>query len=293
MSRLRGSCTQAIFFVKNSVQPVPIGVPGELYIGGDNLARGYLHQPELTAAKFIPNPFTQEAGARLYKTGDLARYQRDGCIEFLGRIDDQVKIRGFRIELGEIEAVLRQHPDVEQAVVVAREDVPGDKRLVAYSVLSRVATPDINSIRSFLQRKLPESMLPLIVTLKTLPLNPNGKVDRWQLPAPDQVQPLANFVAPRTNVEQVIAEIWAEVLSLERVGIHDNFFELGGHSLLATQVISRLRQAFQVELPLRYLFDTPTVADLAVAIAQKIAEQTDSELLEQMLAELEGVRNHE
>ncbi|MBW4636657.1 MAG: amino acid adenylation domain-containing protein [Gloeocapsa sp. UFS-A4-WI-NPMV-4B04] len=283
----RAIANTQIYILNAHLQPVPIGVPGELYIGGDNLARGYLHQPELTAAKFIPNPFTQEAGARLYKTGDLARYQRDGCIEFLGRIDDQVKIRGFRIELGEIEAVLRQHSDVEQAVVVAREDVPGDKRLVAYLVLSRVATPDINSIRSFLQRKLPEYMIPSVVTLKTLPLNPNGKVDRWQLPAPDQVQPLAGFFAPRTNVEQVIAGIWAEVLSLERVGIYDNFFELGGHSLLATQVISRLRQAFQVELPLRYLFDSPTVADLAVAIAQKLAEQTDNELLEQMLAELE------
>lgn len=289
----RAIANTQIYILDAHLQPVPIGVPGELYIGGDNLARGYLHQPELTAAKFIPNPFTHEVGARLYKTGDLACYQRDGCIEFLGRIDDQVKIRGFRIELGEIEAVLRQHPDVEQSVVVAREDVPSDKRLVAYLVLSRVATPDINSIRSYLQRKLPEYMIPSIVTLKTLPLNPNGKVDRWQLPAPDKVQPLSGFVAPRTNVEQVIAGIWAEVLSLEQVGIHDNFFELGGHSLLATQVISRLRQALQVELPLRYLFDAPTVADLAVAITQKIAEQTDSELLEQMLAELEGVRNHE
>lgn len=289
----RAIANTQIYILNAHLQPVPIGVPGELYIGGDNLARGYLHQPELTAAKFIPNPFTHEAGARLYKTGDLACYQRDSCIEFLGRIDDQVKIRGFRIELGEIEALLRQYPDVEQAVVVAREDVPGDKRLVAYLVLNRVATPDINSIRSFLQRKLPEYMIPSIVTLKTLPLNANGKVERWQLPAPEKVQPLAGFVAPRTNVEQVIAAIWTEVLSLERVGIYDNFFELGGHSLLATQVISRLRQALQVELPLRYLFDTPTVADLAVAIAQKLAEQTDNELLEQMLAELEGVRNHD
>lgn len=289
----RAIANTQIYILNAHLQPVPIGVPGELYIGGDNLARGYLYQPELTAAKFIPNPFSYEAGARLYKTGDLACYRRDGCIEFLGRIDDQVKIRGFRIELGEIETLLRQHSDVEQAVVVAREDVPGDKRLVAYLVPSRVATPDINSIRSFLQRKLPEYMIPSIVTLKTLPLNPNGKVDRWQLPAPEQVQPLASFVAPRTNVEQVIAGIWAEVLSLERVGIHDNFFELGGHSLLATQVISRLRQAFQVELPLRYLFDSPTVADLAVAIAQKLAEQTNNELLEQMLAELEGSRNNE
>ncbi len=283
----RAIANTQIYILNAHLQPVPIGVAGELYIGGNNLARGYLLQPELTAAKFIPNPFTHEAGARLYKTGDLARYRRDGCIEFLGRIDDQVKIRGYRIELGEIETVLGQHPDVEQAVVVAREDVPGDKRLVAYLVLSQVTTLDMNSIRSFLQRKLPEYMIPLVVTLKTLPLNPNGKVDRWQLPAPDQVQPLFCFVAPRTNVEQVIAGIWTEVLSLERVGIYDNFFELGGHSLLATQVISRLRQAFRVELPLRYLFDTPTVADLAVAIAQKLAEQTDNELLERMLAELE------
>ncbi|MEG3918368.1 amino acid adenylation domain-containing protein [Microcoleus sp. T3_A4] len=277
-----------IYILDSYLQPVPIGVPGELYIGGDNLARGYLNRPELTAEKFIPNPF--DAQSHLYKTGDLARYLPDGNIEFIGRIDGQVKIRGFRIELGEIEAVLGQHPDIAQAVVVAREDEMAQKRLVAYLISDQKQAPTHKEIRNFLTSKLPEYMVPsAFVILKSLPLTSNGKVDRRALPAPDAMRPelTGNFVAPRTNIEEVLAAIWAEVLKIEKVGIYDNFFELGGHSLLATQVISRVRQAFQVELPLHRLFESATVADFAVAIAQKQAEQTDNEILAQVLADLE------
>ncbi|MEG5139392.1 MULTISPECIES: non-ribosomal peptide synthetase [unclassified Microcoleus] len=279
-----------IYILDCYLQPVPIGVPGELYIGGDNLARGYLNRPELTAEKFIRNPFDTQAKTRLYKTGDLARYLPDGNIEFIGRIDNQVKIRGFRIELGEIEAALGQYPEIAQAVVVAREDAPGEKRLVAYLVSEQKQAPTHKEIRNFLTSKLPDYMVPwAFVTLKSLPLTPNGKIDRRSLPAPDEMRSelTGNFVAPRTNIEEVLAAIWAEVLKLEKVGIYDNFFELGGHSLLATQVISRVRQAFQVELPLHRLFESATVADFAVAIAQKQVEQTDSEMLARVLADLD------
>jgi amino acid adenylation domain-containing protein len=249
--------------------PVPIGVPGELYVGGDGLARGYLNRPELTAERFITNPFSPESGARLYKTGDLARYRPDGTLEYLGRIDQQVKIRGFRIELGEIEAVLGQHPAVQQVVVLVREETPGDKRLVAYIVSRQRLGSPASELRSFLQRQLPEYMLPTtFVLLDALPLTPSGKVDHRALPVPDQTKPelKETFVAPRTPVEKALAGIWVEVLGVGRVGIHDNFFELGGHSLNATQVASRLRAAFQIELPLRCLFETPTVAGLARAV---------------------------
>jgi amino acid adenylation domain-containing protein len=279
-----------IYILDSYLQPVPIGVPGELYIGGDNLARGYLNRPELTAEKFIPNPFDTQAKTRLYKTGDLARYLPDGNIEFIGRIDGQVKIRGFRIELGEIEAVLGQHPDIAQAVVVAPEDEMAQKRLVAYLISEQKQAPTHKEIRNFLTSKLPEYMVPsAFAILKSFPLTSNGKVDRRALPAPDAMRPelTGNFVAPRTNIEEVLAAIWAEVLKIEKVGIYDNFFELGGHSLLATQVISRVRQAFQVELPLHRLFESATVADFAVAIAQKQVEQTDSEMLAQVLADLD------
>ena len=257
-----------IFILNSHLQPVPTGVPGELHIGGVGLARGYLKRPELTAEKFIPNPFNTEPGARLYKTGDLARYRPDGNIEFLRRIDHQVKIRGFRIELGEIETVLCQHPAVQQAVVLAREDISREKQLVAYLV-PKESTPTTNDLRSFLQQKLPDYMVPsFFVFLDVLPLTPNGKVDRSALPAPSQTRPdlAAPFVAPRTPVEEVLEDIWAEVLGLTQIGIHDNFLELGGHSLRATQIVSRVRDAFQVELPLPCLFATPTIAGLAKII---------------------------
>ncbi|WP_017317669.1 non-ribosomal peptide synthetase [Mastigocladopsis repens] len=251
-------------------QPVPIGVPGELYIGGKGLARGYLNRPELTAQKFIPNPFGNKLGTRLYRTGDLARYLPSGEIEFIGRIDHQVKIRGFRIELGEIEAILNQHAHVRQAVVVASEDV-GDKRLVAYVSLQQTVT--VTELRSFLQEKLPEYMIPsAFVVLPAIPLTANGKVDRRALPAPDQLRPeLENiFVVPHTPVEEMLAGIWVKLLGVEQVGIHDNFFELGGHSLLAIRFLSQLREVLEVELPLRSLFESPTIAELAQKIEAKI-----------------------
>ncbi len=249
------------------LQPLPVGVPGELYISGVGLARGYLNQPELTAERFIPNPFKQ--GTRLYKTGDLARYLPDGSIEFLGRADNQVKIRGFRIELGEIEAELSQHPQVGEIALRVREDEPGNKYLVAYIVPREAVLPTVSELRSFLKQKLPDYMVPsAFVMLDALPLTPNGKVDRRTLPAPERARFGAEktFTSPRTPVEEVLAGIWAQVLEIEPVGIHDNFFELGGHSLLATQVIYRVRSALQVELPLRCLFESPTIAGLAESI---------------------------
>ena len=270
-----------IYLLDEQLQPVPIGVTGELYIGGDKLARGYLNRPELTAERFIPHPFSDREGASLYKTGDLARYLADGNIEFIGRRDEQVKIRGFRIELGEIEAVLSQHPAVARAVVIIWEEVPGDKQLVAYVVPIEhcqaepgqehsQAEPgneyDEYGWRQFLKQKLPGYMVPsAYVVLESLPLTPNGKVDRRLLPEPDtfsrDIQ--EDYIAPRNSVEEVLVGIWAKVLGVEQVSVCDNFFELGGHSLLATQLISRIRDAFQVELTVRNLFEAPTVAGLA------------------------------
>ena len=255
-----------IYILDSFLNPVPIGVQGELYIGGAGVARGYLNRPDLTADKFIPDPFSAHAGARLYKTGDLARYLPDGRIELLGRSDYQVKIRGFRVELGEIETALGEHPAVRAAVVLSQEDTPGEKRLVAYVVAAREAGPTANDLRSFLRQKLPEYMVPsALVLLDALPLMSNGKVDRRALPAVHRASPELemSFVIPGTPTEEMLAEIWAEILGIERVGIHDNFFDLGGHSLLATQVVSRIRDAFGVEIPLRQLFETPTVAGLA------------------------------
>jgi len=250
-------------------QPVPIGVPGELHLGGAGLARGYLNRPELTEEKFISHPFNNEPGARLYKTGDLVRYLPDGNIEFLGRIDHQVKVRGNRIELGEIESILGQHPNLREVVVTAREDVPGDKRLFAYVVPNQEQTTTPRDLRRFLKEKLPHYMMPsAFVVLDKLPRTPNGKVDRRALPVPDKARPELEetFVAPRTPIDEVLAGIWAEVLGLDKVGVQDNFFELGGHSLLATQVISRVRDAFSVELSLYSLFEAPTISSLGEKI---------------------------
>jgi acyl carrier protein len=291
-----------IYVLDQHQQPVPIGVPGELHIGGASLARGYLNRPELTAKAFIPNPFNDEPEARLYKTGDLVRYLPDGTIEFVGRIDYQVKIRGFRIELGEIEAVLAQHPKVLQAVVIAREDEPGEKRLVAYVVPKQEQAVTSQELRGLLKEKLPDYMVPsTFVILDTLPLTLTGKIDRRALPAPDKTPRSidVNFVAPRTPTEEVLTAIWTEVLGVQS-GIYDNFFEAGGHSLLATQVISRIRDVFSVELSLHSLFETPTVAGLAVAItslsfanAQSQAQKVDSEDVDLLLAELEGLSDEE
>ncbi|MBD1926383.1 amino acid adenylation domain-containing protein [Trichocoleus sp. FACHB-90] len=254
-----------IYLLDADLQPVPIGIVGELYIGGDGLAREYINRPDITAERFIYNPFNNKPESRLYKTGDLARYLPDGNIEFLGRIDNQVKIRGFRIELGEIEAILNQHPAVRETVVIIREEIPGDKHLIAYVVPDQQQTPT-SMMRQFLKEKLPEYMVPsAYVVLESLPLTPNGKVDRRALPAVDTLsfEMKEDYVAPRDRVEEVLVEIWAKVLGKQQIGVRDNFFELGGHSLLATQLISRIRDAFQIELSVRNLFESPTVASLA------------------------------
>ncbi|MGI0483800.1 amino acid adenylation domain-containing protein [Pantanalinema rosaneae CENA516] len=263
------SNTQA-YVLDGEKQRLPIGVPGELYLGGAGLARGYLHRPELTAERFIPNPFqpadSSLAADYLYKTGDLVRYTPDGNLEFLGRIDHQVKIRGFRIELGEIEATLRQYPSVREVVVIVREDIPAQKQLVAYLVSQSSPVPSISELRRFLQTQLPEYMLPAaFVLLEQMPLNPNGKVDRKALPAPDGDRPDldSTYVAPRTDLESQLAETWARILQLETVGVQDNFFELGGNSLLAAQLMVCLQETFQIELPVRHLFEHPTIAGLA------------------------------
>ncbi|MDB6124520.1 MAG: hypothetical protein JWQ71_3513 [Pedosphaera sp.] len=258
-----------IHLLDDKLKPVPNGEPGELYIGGICLARGYLHRPELTAERFIPDPFSTETGARLYKTGDLAKYLPDGNIEFLGRIDHQVKIRGYRIELSEIETVLGEYPAVRECAVTAREDAPGQKRLVAYVVSQPNETLTLSDVRRFLSEKLPDYMVPsAYVFLDALPLTPSGKVNRLGLPAPDQSRPEldAQYVAPRNATEEKIAAIWCEVLNLKQTGVHDNFFELGGHSLLVAQVVSRIRETFKIELPLFSLFDAPTVATFAEGI---------------------------
>ncbi|MEH2041494.1 non-ribosomal peptide synthetase [Nostoc sp.] len=259
------------YILDTHLQPVPIGVTGELYMGGEGLAREYLNRTEVTAKNFITHSFSNKPKARLYKTGDLARYLPDGNIEFLGRIDNQVKIRGFRIELSEIEAVLNQHPAVRETVVIVGEDVPDDKYLVVYVVLNpeQIAMQEVQGfaslLRQFLKEKLPEYMVPsAYVILESLPLTHNGKVDRRALPMPDTISfNNQDYVAPRSQVEKLLAQIWAKVLGKEQVGVHDNFFELGGHSLLATVLTSRIRDTFQIDLPVRNLFEAPTVEQLS------------------------------
>jgi amino acid adenylation domain-containing protein len=264
-----------VYILDQHLHPVPIGVTGELHIGDAGLARCYLSQPEQTATKFIPNPFSQEIGARLYKTGDLARYRLNGSVEFLGRTDDQVKVRGFRIELGEISAVLTEHPDVQQAVVLAREAEPNEC-LAAYVVPNPQRAVSASDLRLWLREQLPEYMMPTaFVLLKTLPLTPNGKVDREALPAPDdpRSQLEAAYVAPCNDVEQTIATIWQEALRVEKVGLYDNFFDLGGHSLLMVQVHSKLRQVFAKAVSIADLFAYPTVSALANYFSQEQAEE--------------------
>ena len=272
------------------LEPCPIGVPGHLYIGGECLASGYAQEPELTSQKFLPHPFLDQPGARLYKTGDMARFWPDGNIEFLGRQDTQVKIRGFRIELGEIEVVLTEHPAVRNAVVLTQGDVSGNKHLVAYVVPQSEQMPTISDLRGYLKVKLPEYMIPAVfVMLETLPLTSNGKVDRRALPKPDQdgMAQIAAYVAPRNSIEEKLQEIWTNFLGLERIGIHHNFFEVGGHSLLATQIMARVQAVFQVDLPLRALFENPSIAELATAIIQWQAKEIDNDLLMQLLAEFD------
>jgi acyl-CoA synthetase (AMP-forming)/AMP-acid ligase II len=265
-----------IYILDRHLTPVPIGVPGELYIGGVGVARGYLNRPALTATSFTPDPFGQESGTRLYKSGDLARYLADGKIEFLGRLDLQVKVRGFRVELSEIETVLAGHPAVRQAAVIARGNGlagssarPADKRLFAYVVPTIETGGTVNELRRYLSERVPDYMIPsAFVVLDRLPLTPNGKVDRRALPSPNLGRPELEeaYVAPRTPVEDALSRIWQEVLGLSQVGVHDDFFGLGGHSLLAARVLSGVRSRLGVDLPVRELFEAPTIAGLARSV---------------------------
>jgi amino acid adenylation domain-containing protein len=278
-----------VYVVDRALRPVPAGIAGELLIGGTGLALGYLHNEELTAEKFVPNTIGGSS-ARLYRTGDLVCMTDAGVLEFLGRIDHQIKLRGFRIELGEIEATLVRQDGVKEAVVIAREDTPGDKRLVAYFIARPDATPQTSELKNALRTSLPEYMVPAaIVKVDSFPLLPNGKIDTRSLPMPDysRAEMADAFVAPRNDIEKGVAAIWSEVLGIEKIGVYDSFFELGGHSLIATQLISRIRVMFDVELPLRKLFESPTVEDLALAVAA--ARGPISVEVDDLLAELEGL----
>jgi amino acid adenylation domain-containing protein len=266
------SNSQAYVLEEMGNEPVAVGIVGELYVGGAGLARGYLNRPELTAEKFVPNQFSEKGGERLYRTGDRARWREDGKLEFLGRMDHQVKIRGFRIELGEIERALEEHGGVEQAVVVAREDQPGEKRLVGYVVM-RGEEGDVNGVRSYLKERLPDYMVPgWVVKMEALPLTANGKVDRKALPAPEVDREEGGYVGPRNQTEEILCGLWEDLLGVGKIGVEDNFFEVGGHSLSATQLILRIRNSFAVELPLRRLFESPTVAEVGQMIEEMKAE---------------------
>ena len=280
-----------LYVVDANLQPVPVGVPGELLIGGLGVALGYHARPELTAEKFIADPYSPDPAARLYRTGDLARWNRAGRVEVLGRIDNQVKLRGFRIELGEIESVLMEHAGVRQAVVVCREDRPGDKRLAAYLVADADGAAGAAELRAFCSARLPEYMLPsAYVTLAQLPMTPNGKIDRRALPAPDAgAAPSSGYAAPRNEQEQTLCGLWAQTLGLERVGIDDDFFKLGGHSLLATQLVMRIQKAFGGEVTLRSLFEAPTVAGFAELMLRTRLDSVDQSALAGMLDQLEGL----
>jgi non-ribosomal peptide synthase protein (TIGR01720 family) len=271
-----------VYVLDRQRTPVPVGVTGELYIGGIGLARGYWKRPDLTAEKFLPNPFGPQPGSRLYRTGDLVRYRPDGSLEFLGRIDHQIKLRGFRIELGEVEAHLLRHPEVLETVVLLREDLPGEKRLVAYVVPQQDSTPGSDALRRYLSEQLPDYMVPSVcVCLPALPLTPNGKVDRRALPAPEKdLQRERAYVPPHTEAEASLARIWADVLRVDRVGVHNNFFELGGDSILGLQVISRAKQA-DLALTPRQLFQHQTIAELAAAAAELQAKDDPSLQAEQ------------
>ncbi|HKP51513.1 MAG TPA: amino acid adenylation domain-containing protein [Chloroflexia bacterium] len=327
-----------VYLLDRQMQPVPIGVPGEVYVGGANMARGYVGKPELTAERFVPNPFgsaefgvrsaeldegrrtkdeysegrgqkaegsnhtphstlhTPHLEGRLYKMGDLARYLPDGSIEYLGRADYQTKIHGFRIEPDEIAATLAQHDAVRECVVIVREDEPGDRRLVAYTVLGEPGSATVGDLRLFLRQKLPDYMVPSsFVFLDALPLTPSGKVDRRALPAPGQeaVEEDSGYVAPRDAIEEVLADMWAEMLRLERVGVYSNFFDLRGHSLLAMQLVSRVRDAFRVELPLRKMFEDPTVAGMAAALVAQEPKPGRTLKAAQILQQLEGMSEAE
>jgi amino acid adenylation domain-containing protein len=285
-----------IYIVDQRMEPVAIGVSGELYIGGEGVARGYWRRPDLTAERFVPDPYSEVGGKRLYRTGDVARYKEDGKIEFLGRKDHQVKIRGYRVELGEIEAELSQHPRVKEVVVTVWEPAGAGKRLVAYLMSEKGEMLSVSEFRSYLSERVPEYMIPSIyVTLEEMPLTSNGKVDRSRLPEPEHVRPELEqaYEEPENSIQRVVARIWEEALGIERVGIKDNFFELGGHSLLATQVVTRVRDAFQVEMALRSLFESPTVEGLVEKMIRMEGRSVDLEEIARILLELEFISEDE
>jgi amino acid adenylation domain-containing protein len=285
---------QQLYIVDRHLRPVPIGVPGELCMSGAGLTQGYFNQPQQTAEKFVANPFSNEPSARLYRTGDLACLAPDGNIEFLGRIDHQVKIRGFRVEPAEVEAVVKQHPEVKQAVVVPEDNPAGEKILAAYVIPSKRL--GMGELGSFIRQRLPEYMVPSrLLMLEAFPLNRNGKVDLPALAALTEAgqETKGEFIAPRNPAEEQLAAIWREVLKQERIGVQDNFFELGGHSLLATQVISRIRAAFRVQFPIIDFLLSPTIAELAEKISQYPRAETEEEETERVLRELEEMSDEE
>jgi len=277
-----------VYILDDHRQPVAAGATGEIYIGGAGLARGYRNRPDLTAERFVPDPFSAEAGARLYRTGDLARWLPDGQIAFLGRVDEQVKIRGYRVEPSEIATVLGQHSAVRTSVVVVREEEPGEKELVAYVVLAAGAKLDAGELRDHLRKRLPDYMVPSeFVSISSVPVTANGKLNRAALPTPNGSRPHAEaYVEPRTPVEEELVKILAPLLKLQRVGVNDNFFLLGGHSLLGTQLIARISETFGVELTLLKLFDHPTVAEMSSEVEDLILAKLGSSE-----AELSGDRN--
>jgi len=279
-----------IHILDDHLQPQPIGVPGELHIGGVQVARGYLHRPDLTTQRFIPDPFSDTPNARLYKTGDLARWLPNGTIDFLGRLDFQVKLHGVRIELGEIEATLGHHPAITAATVTLDQH-HHDQRLIAYLVPSGDQPPDVHELRGFLKERLPAQMIPsLFMTLESLPTTSSGKVDRNALPRPEASEPQTSpgYVAPRTELEREIAEVWAEVLGLRQVGVDDDFFDLGGHSLKAMQANARLRELYAVELPLLAFFEQPTIAGQASAVTDALTAAEDGEALLDLIGEVQA-----
>jgi len=270
-----------IYLLDAQGEPVPVGVAGEIHVAGDGVARGYLNRPDLNAERFIKDPFSNDPGARMYKTGDLGRWLEDGSIEFLGRNDFQVKIRGFRIELGEIEARLAEHPAVRETAVLAREDGPGDKRLVAYYTGDADVAAD--HLRAHLAETLPEYMVPAaFVQLEALPLTANGKLDRKALPAPD-ASAVRGYEAPQGETEQALAAIWQDILQIERVGRQDNFFEMGGHSLLVVKLVREIKQQFEVELVLHDVFIAPVLSFLAERIIDAQLAQFDEDDLLQVM----------
>ena len=285
--------TRAYVLDRNQ-QPVPIGVPGELLISGVSLARGYWNRPDTTGEKFIDNPFCP--GSRMYKTGDLVKYRKDGNIEFLGRIDQQVKIRGFRIELGEIENALTNHPDIKELVVLAKGDEQHGKKLIAYFVAEDSRSVSVNELKTFLRQTLPEYMIPpVFLKMEAFPLSPSGKIDRITLPEPEDSRLVdTEYAPPRNEQEEIMVKICADLLHLDRVGIFDNFFDLGGHSLLATQFIARLRDEFSVEIPLRALFENPTVDSLSIYVTQlKQGNETESDKINRLMKKIDQLSDDE